>query len=64
MSARSPALGIADHGVAARASALLAPIEAPAATTRVQSALVIAATVALAAYQLHHSAMFAADLIG
>ncbi len=59
----SPALGIADHGVAARATALLAPMEQPATTTRIQSALVIVATVALAAYQLHHSAMFASHLI-
>jgi hypothetical protein len=59
----SPALGIADHGVAARATALLAPMEQPAAAIRIQSATVIAATVALAAYQVHHSAMFATDLI-
>jgi Zn-dependent protease with chaperone function len=59
-----PALGIADHGVAARAAALLRPIEQPGITTRVQASLVIAATLALAAYQLHHSAMFAADLVG
>lgn len=59
----SPALGIADHGVAARASALLAPMEQPAATIRFQSAVVIMATVALALYQLHHSAVFAIDLI-
>jgi hypothetical protein len=59
----SPALGIADHGVAARAAALLAPMEQPAATIRFQSAFVIMATVALAAYQVHHSAVFAIDLI-
>ena len=58
-----PALGIADHGVAARAAALLAPIEQPDATVRVQTAMVIAATLAFAGYQLHHSLMFAADLI-
>lgn len=59
----SPALGIADHGVAARATALLAPIEHPALAIRIQGALVIATTVLLAAYQLHHSAMFAHDLV-
>jgi hypothetical protein len=58
----TPALGIADHGVGARAAALLAPIEHPALTIRIQSALVIALTVLLATYQLHHSAMFALDL--
>lgn len=59
----SPALGIADHGVAARATALLAPIEHPATAIRIQSAMVIAITVLLATYQLHHSLMFALDLI-
>ena len=59
----SPALGIADHGVAARVTALLAPVELPTMTIRIQSALVTLATVALATYQLHHSAMFATDLI-
>lgn len=59
----SPALGIADHGVAARAAALLQPADRPGATARLQTAVVIAATVALAAYQLHHSVMFAADLV-
>ncbi len=59
-----PALGIADHGVAARAAALLVPIEHPGVTTRIQTSLVIAATLALAVYQLHHSVMFASDLLG
>jgi hypothetical protein len=59
----TPALGIADHGVAARATALLVPVQQPAVTIRFQSALVILATVALAAYQVHHSAVFAVDLI-
>jgi hypothetical protein len=58
----APALGIADHGVAARAAALLAPVERPALAIRAQSALVIAATVTLAIYQVHHSVMFALDL--
>ncbi|WP_051062770.1 M56 family metallopeptidase [Ilumatobacter nonamiensis] len=57
------ALGIAGHGVAARASALLAPAEQPTGTARIQSLLTIAVTVALAGYQLHHSAMFAGDLL-
>jgi Zn-dependent protease with chaperone function len=58
-----PALGIADHGVAARAAALLAPVEHPDVKARVQSTLVIASALALATYQLHHSLMFATDLI-
>lgn len=57
------ALGIADHGVAARANALLAPIENPALAIRAQGALVIAVTVLLATYQLHHSAVFALHLV-
>ena len=59
----TPALGIADHGVAARASALLVPLEHPAMTIRIQSSLLLAATVTLAIYQIHHSAMFAFDLV-
>ena len=59
-----PALGIADHGVTARAAALLRPIDDPGVTTRAQTSLLIAATLALAVYQLHHSVMFAADLVG
>lgn len=58
----TPALGIADHGVAARATALLEPVEHPNLTTRIQTAVVIGATLALAIYQVHHSVMFAADL--
>lgn len=58
------ALGIADHGVAARATALLAPIEHPDVKARVQTSTVIAATLAFAAYQLHHSLMFAFTLVG
>ena len=59
----SPALGIADHGVAARATALLKPVEHPDVTTRLQTAAVIGATLALAVYQVHHSVMFATDLV-
>lgn len=58
-----PALGIADHGVAARAAALLAPVEHPDVKVRVQSTMVIVSALALATYQLHHSLMFATDLI-
>jgi hypothetical protein len=58
-----PALGIADHGIAARATALLEPPVHPALTARVQTAVLVAAAVLLATYQLHHSAMFATDLI-
>ena len=59
----APALGIADHGVAARAAALLVPIEAPATAIRLQSATIIAVSVLLATYQLHHSTMFALHII-
>lgn len=59
----TPALGIADHGVAARANALLSPIEHPAMTVRIQSAMVISVSVLLATYQLHHSMMFGLDLV-
>lgn len=58
-----PALGIADHGVAARATALLHPVEHADLTTRVHIAMVVAATIACAVYQLHHSLMFAAALV-
>jgi Zn-dependent protease with chaperone function len=59
----APALGIADHGVAARAAALLQPVERPNMTTRVQTAMMIGVTLALAVYQVHHSFMFATDLV-
>jgi len=59
----TPALGIADRGAAARAHALLAPVDHPAMTIRIQSALIIGITVSLAAYQLHHSMMFGLDII-
>ena len=59
-----PALGIADHGVAARATALLAPAEQPDVGVRVQTSMVVGATLAFAAYQLHHSLMFAFTLVG
>ena len=59
----TPALGIADHGVAARAMALLHPVEHPDVVTRVQTAAVIGITLAFAVYQVHHSIMFATDLV-
>jgi Zn-dependent protease with chaperone function len=59
----SPALGIADHGVAARATALLRPIEHPGVGTHLQTATILGATLVFALYQVHHSVMFAADLI-
>ncbi|MFW2333984.1 M56 family metallopeptidase [Ilumatobacter sp.] len=60
----APALGIADNGVAARAAALLAPMERPALTMRLRTGFVLATTVMLALYQLHHNAIFATSLIG
>lgn len=59
----TPALGIADHGVAARATALLQPVEHPGVATRLQTTAVIGATLVFAVYQVHHSVMFATDLI-
>ncbi len=56
------ALGIADHGVAARATALLQPMRHSDLNVRVQSAMVIGATIALTVYQVHHSVMFATEL--
>ena len=58
----SPALGIADHGVAARAAALLRPIEQPGVGTLLQTAAILGATLVLALYQVHHSVMLAAEL--
>jgi len=58
-----PALGIADHGVAARATALLAPVEHPGTVARLQTSMIIATTLLLTAYQVHHSVMFAGDLV-
>jgi Zn-dependent protease with chaperone function len=59
----APALGIADHGAAARATALLHPVERSDIATRVQTVMVIATTLALALYQVHHSVVFATDLV-
>ena len=57
-----PALGIADHGVVARAAALLHPVELPGIRKHFQTAMVIAVTLALTVYQIHHSLMFASAL--
>ncbi|MEO6569906.1 MAG: M56 family metallopeptidase [Ilumatobacteraceae bacterium] len=57
-----PALGIADHGVAARATALLHPVEHADLTTRAHIAMVVSATIVCSVYQLHHSLMFAVAL--
>ncbi|BAN03497.1 M56 family metallopeptidase [Ilumatobacter coccineus] len=57
------ALGIADHGVAARAAALLEPVEQPAMAVRLQTSVIVLATFVLAAYQLHHSVLFAGHLV-
>ena len=59
----APALGITDHGVAARATALLHPVERSNTATRAQTVMVIATTLALALYQVHHSIAFATDLV-
>lgn len=56
------ALGIAGHGVAARATALLQPMGHSNLTTRIHTAMVIGATLALTVYQVHHSVMFATEL--
>jgi Zn-dependent protease with chaperone function len=57
------ALGIADHGVAARATAMLGPVEQPAHQSRAVPITLIMATLGLAIYQLHHTALFAAELV-
>ncbi len=59
----APALGIAQHGVAARTTALLSPADRTSGVTLVQMAVVIAVTVLFSLAQLHHSLMFAADLL-
>lgn len=57
------ALGVADHGIAARARALLLPAPAPRRGTRASMAAIVLGTVWLALFQLHHSTMFALDLV-
>lgn len=57
------ALGIADHGIAARATAMLDPVEQPAHRSRAIPITLITATLGLAICQLHHTVMFAAELV-
>ncbi len=57
-------LGIAEHGIAARAQAMLGPVERPGASSRAITTTVLTSTLALAMYQLHHTAMFAVELTG
>lgn len=60
----SPAiLGIASHGVAARAGALIEPPPSPTALGRVLVGLSVAITVSLSVGQLHHTAEFALRMI-
>ncbi|MEO6158165.1 MAG: M56 family metallopeptidase [Ilumatobacteraceae bacterium] len=60
----SPAmLGIASHGVAARAGALITPPLAPTMTRRVLVGVAVAVTVSLSIGQLHHTAEFALSMI-
>ncbi len=55
-------LGVASHGVAARAEALLQPARPSTIGIRAHPFLLIATTVALAGSQLHHTALFALEL--
>jgi Zn-dependent protease with chaperone function len=57
------ALGIGEHGVAARATAMLSLVEQPAHLSRALPFTLITATLGLALYQLHHTVMFAAELV-
>ncbi len=52
------ALGIATHGVAARASALMAPPSSAGATRLALIAGIVTTTVALSITQIHHTAVF------
>ncbi|MEO6653472.1 MAG: M56 family metallopeptidase [Ilumatobacteraceae bacterium] len=61
--APAPALGIANHGVAARAAALLSPPTGSGATTMIETVLVVTTALLLATFQLHHTLMFAAALL-
>lgn len=57
---RSPSiLGIASHGVAARADALIHPPADVGAAGRLQGAAVVLVMVALSAFQIHHTVVFA-----
>ena len=55
-------LGIAGHSTAARADALLAPVENSSRSTRLSVAATIVVSLALGAYQLHHTAIFAISI--
>jgi Zn-dependent protease with chaperone function len=57
------ALGIGHHGVAGRAAAMLGPVEQPDHQSRAFPFTLITATLGLALYQLHHTVMFAAELV-
>jgi len=56
------ALGVGDHGVAARATALLEPSSAPAMSARILSLALVGASLALTVAQLHHTFDFAGGL--
>jgi Zn-dependent protease with chaperone function len=56
---RSPVLlGIASHGVAARADALIQPPPAVSAASRLHTMALVAVTIALSASQVHHTIEF------
>ena len=60
----SPAiLGIASHGVAARAGALIEPPPSPTSVRRLLVGLSVAVTVSLSIGQLHHTAQFALSMV-
>ena len=60
----SPAmLGIASHGVAARAEALIEPPPSPTVVGSLLVGLLVAVTVSLSIGQLHHTAEFALSMI-
>ena len=57
-------LGIATHGVAARAGALIAPPPVAGALSRALISAVVTATVALSVTQVHHTAVFTLHALG
>lgn len=57
------ALGVADHGLAARTTALIDPAPPPPGAARATTAGLVPCMVALTLFQLHHSAMFAVGLV-
>jgi hypothetical protein len=62
LAASSPhlALGVADHSTAARATALLDPVERTKISAGIHTAMVLAATLSFTVLQIHHSTLFAA----